>query len=133
MIKSYVTLYFDFFEPRNAVVPLIILLISCDTDVSASCNTLSNNSSCTAFQTFQPKECNGTIDNTIGIMPIIVPMVSLDQKSHNACHFDHLAVRNVVVPMVMLSTFHDADTNALESHHQHQCQWHHVMPMLMPM
>ena len=34
-------------------------------------------------------------------------------KSHVTPNFDHLYLRNAMVPLKMLSTSHDADTNAV--------------------
>ena len=41
-----------------------------------------------------------------------VPVVSHSQKSHTGPHFDHLDLRNAMVSLMMLSTSHDADSNA---------------------
>ena len=50
------------------------------------------------------------------MMPELVTMVSHDQKIHVTCHFDHLDLRNAMVPLMVLSTPQDADTNAVVSH-----------------
>ena len=43
-------------------------------------------------------------------------MESNDKKCHVALHFDHLDLRNVMLPLMVLSTSHDANTNAVESY-----------------
>ena len=63
-------------------------------------------------------------------MPVLVPMVSLDQKSHATCHFDHLDCRNSIVLLTMPSTWHNADTNTnaigimLSQYGAHGITWH---------
>ena len=37
-------------------------------------------------------------------------------KSHVVPYFDHLDLRNAIVPLIMLSASHDADGNAMASH-----------------
>ena len=37
-------------------------------------------SCCTSFQLPWPKECSGAIDSTIGLVPMVVPMMSKKQK-----------------------------------------------------
>ena len=39
-------------------------------------------------------------------------MVSHDQKSHVALHFNHLDLRSAMVPLTMLFVSHNADANA---------------------
>ena len=58
-----------------------------------------------------PTECSGDIDNTIGMMQILVLMVSQDQNN-----FNPLDLRSVMVPLMMLSTSYDSDTSAVASH-----------------
>ena len=50
---------------------------------------------------------------TMCMMPMLVPVVSHDQKGHVTPHFDHLDLRNAAVPLMMLSTRHAADTKAV--------------------
>ena len=51
------------------------------------------------------------------IMPLhdvammLAPIVLYDQKGHVASHLDCLGIRNVMVPLMMLSASHDADTS----------------------
>ena len=37
-------------------------------------------------------------------------------KSHVALHFDHLGLRNTILPLMMLSASHNADINVVASH-----------------
>ena len=70
-------------------------------------------------------------------MPGLVPMVSHDQKSHDAPYFNCLDLRNTMVWCMGLSTSHDGDTNAVALHDtntnasgimwcQGWCQWYHM-------
>ena len=43
-------------------------------------------------------------------------MVSSGQESHIASDFDHLDLWNAMVPLMMLSGAHDADTDAVALH-----------------
>ena len=43
---------------------------------------------------------------------ILMPMASHEEKSHVAPHFDHLDLRNSMVPLKMLSASHDIGTIA---------------------
>ena len=45
-----------------------------------------------------------------------MPMVSHYQKGHVTPHFDHHDLGNAVVLLMMLSTSHDVDTNAVALH-----------------
>ena len=47
-------------------------------------------------------------------MPMLVPIVLHDQKSHDISSVDDLDVKNTMVPLIMLSTSHDAGNNAVE-------------------
>ena len=47
------------------------------------------------------------------MMPLLVPASSPDQTSHVAPHFDHLDLQNAVVPLMVLYTSYDANTNAV--------------------
>ena len=93
---------------------------------------MSKTSCCTSCWSFWPKEFNGSIDNTIGIMQVLVTMVTHDQNSHVPRYFDHLDLRNAKVSLMVLSTSHDTDTKC-SGIIWHQCQWHHMILMLMPM
>ena len=46
----------------------------------------------------------------------VVPMVSHGQTSHITPHFDYFDQRNTIVPLMVLSISHDADTNAMTLH-----------------
>ena len=63
-----------------------------------------------------PMDNNGVTDNTIGMMPMLAPMVSHDKKYHVSHQFDHLDLRNAVVTLKMLFTSCDAGTNTVASY-----------------
>ena len=46
------------------------------------------------------------------MMPVLAPMVSHDPKSYVEPHFNHLDLRNAVVPLTMPSVSCDADAGA---------------------
>ena len=52
-------------------------------------------------------------------MPLTTLLASHDASTGAngvTCHFDHLDVKNAMVPVIVLSTSHDADTNTVASH-----------------
>ena len=95
------------------------------------------------------------------MMLMLVPIVSHDQETNAALHFDNLDQRNVLIPLTALYASHDADaltngitwarrsccTSLLSSWskkyggatydtvsfmwHWHWCQWHQLTPTLM--
>ena len=91
---------------RNAIVHLV--MPSAAHDVSANGVTWSF---CTSFWSSWPKECNGAIEDVNYIcslhwhhvIPMPVPVASHAQKSHDASHFSCLDLRNVMVPLLILS------------------------------
>ena len=58
----------------------------------------------TSFQLPWPKECDGAIDNIVFI--IWYHHWWQWMKSHNACHFDHLDLKNAMVPLMMPFAWH---------------------------
>ena len=97
------------------MVPLMMLLESCDTDACANGIKWSKMLCCTSFWLSWHKECNGVIVNTIGLIPLGVPMVYHVQGGHCAPHFNNCDLRNAMAPLMMLFTSHDADINAVAS------------------
>ena len=60
---------------------------------------------------------SGAIDDTQHhMMPGLVPVMSYEQNSYVASHFDNLDLRNTMVPLMLLSIPCDSDTNAMVSH-----------------
>ena len=57
--ESHVAPHFDYLDLRNILLPLIMPLVSCDTDTSINGIT---------FQMSGNKECNGPIDNATSSM-----------------------------------------------------------------
>ena len=55
-----------------------------------------------------------------------MPSVSHDQKSHVAPRFNHLDLRNAVVPLIILSTSYDTDANVISVTLTKGIQWHHL-------
>ena len=129
--------HFNFLDLTNAVVPFMMSLASCDANVFRVCG---------------PNECNGTIYNAVSTVTW--------PNSHVAPQFCHLDLTNAIVWLIMPSALCDSNANYViwpekscvsfqSSWHkecngaiddpidamccQHQCQWHHVMQMLMPL
>ena len=65
--KGNVSPHFNHLDPRNAVVPLMLLLASHESNASTTGITWPKKSGYTSFQLSWPKKCNGTTDNTVGI------------------------------------------------------------------
>ena len=63
----------------------------------------------------RPKECSGAIENTIAMMPMLVQMVSHNQKSHVQPHSDPLDIRNAMLQLTALSISLDIDTKSMAS------------------
>ena len=117
MTKTSSCTSFQLSNLRNALVPLMMLLASCDTNASAKGFKVPKKSSCTSYWLPRHKKCNGTFDYTISIKWCqLVPMVSYKEKSHGAPHLNPLDFWNAMVAMMMLSTSHAADTYAMASY-----------------
>ena len=86
--ETHVAPHFNFLELRNVMVPLVMLLVSCDTDLNGI--------------TWHQHQWHHTMP-----MP-----VSQDKKSHVTSNFDCLDLRNVTVTLRMLTASCDANTNA---------------------
>ena len=84
-------------------------------------------SCCTSFQLSWTNECNGVIDHTVSLcetktyaiawqiptlMPMPIPVVSFDHKTPVAPHFSWVGLRNVMVPVMMVSVPHDTGGSA---------------------
>ena len=69
---------------------------------------MTKESCCTSLQSSCLEECIGVTDNTTGMMPILAH----GQESHVEPHFDHLDIRNAVVPLMMSLVSLDADAGA---------------------
>ena len=92
--KSYVAPHFDHLDLRIALVPLMMPLLSCDTDIGTNCITWPKKSCCTSFWLSWTKECNGVIS----IMQLIlVLMVWDDQKI--MLHLTSIVLWKAVVPL----------------------------------
>ena len=66
--KSYVVPHFDILDLRNGIMPLVTPSASHDTNNTANDVTCPKESCCTSFESSWHKECNGTIDDAIGII-----------------------------------------------------------------
>ena len=51
---------------------------------------------------FDHKECNGAINDTVGIMCCQHHWYHMTKKGHVAPYFDFLDLRNVMIPLMML-------------------------------
>ena len=65
--KSYITCPFDHFDLSSGMLPLIMLLESCDTDTSINAITWPKKLSCISFWLFWLNKCSGAIDDASGI------------------------------------------------------------------
>ena len=113
------------------MIVTLATVVGCNAYTGANWIRWPKKSCCTSFWLSWPKECNSTIDNSIGIMwcwvccqwityfqhwcqwcqlmLMLVSMASHDQRCHVAPHFDCLNPRNTVVTLMMLSTTHDTN------------------------
>ena len=66
--KSYVALHFDYFDWRNAVVPLMMPLPSYDAEADANGFTWPKISCCISYWSSCPNKWYGGIYDTVGIM-----------------------------------------------------------------
>ena len=67
--KSHVASYFNCLDPRNTVVPLMMMMsASCNANATINGVTWPEKSFCISFQLSWPKECNGTLDINVGII-----------------------------------------------------------------
>ena len=62
------------------------------------------------------KSYHGDIDSTFGMMLMLMPMMSHNEKNNVAPNFDYLDERNAMMPLTVLSTSHVPDTNGVASH-----------------
>ena len=65
--KCHITPLFDCLDVRNVVVPLTVLVASCDANMSANVMIWLEKSGCTSFQSSWLNKCSGTIGNAISI------------------------------------------------------------------
>ena len=118
MMKSNVTTHFICLNIRNTMVPLMIWGHHV-TQMSVWLASNDQKSCCTSFWLSWPQECSGTIDDTTGIISMLMSMMSHDKRSHVAPHFDHCDLRKAVMSLMRLST----------SQCWHQCSgiaWHQL-------
>ena len=90
-------------------MPLTVALVSCDADANVITWT---KKSCTSFLSSWPKECNGTINDAIGIMWYTSARGITSPKMHVAHHFNCLDIRNVMVPLTIPSASCDPGADA---------------------
>ena len=109
--KSHVCIAFNLHNQRNSMV-LFMLTASCDANANGS--TWPKKSCCTSFWLSWPKEFSGVTYQAISlyVLPILMPVVSYEQKCYVAPYFDHLDLMTAVVPLMILSATHDTDTDA---------------------
>ena len=110
--KSHVASQVDCLDLMNVMMSLMIPLVSCDTNATASDTTWSK---CHLAPHFEH------LDQRNIVVPLMMPSVSCDAdtdandatwpKSHVVPHFDHLDLRNVMLPLMMLSVSCDASAN----------------------
>ena len=84
------------------MVPLMTLWASCDINASASSITWPKKSCCTTYWSSWPAECNGTIDDAVGIMWCQCQWQHMTKESHVTSHFYHLDLRNRIVSLMIL-------------------------------
>ena len=65
MTKKVLLLLISCLDVRSVVLPLTMLIASCDANISANGMTWPEKSCCTSLQSSWPNKCNGAIDNAI--------------------------------------------------------------------
>ena len=114
LTKSHVAPYFSYLNLCYAVVPLMMLMSSCDTDASVSGIKLPNSHVAPHF------DC-------LSLRSEMVPSSALSchcwfqwqhmtKKSPVAHYFDHRDLWNAVAPLMVLCMSQYADSNAVGSH-----------------
>ena len=147
--KGHVAPHFSCVKLRNAVVPLMILLVSCNSNASTSR---------TKWLKYHIASYFDCLDVRSAMVPFLIPLASYDAdisangitwpKSHVAHHFDCLHLINAVVPFTVPLASCDTNTDAsgmtrtrklcctsffiilslqMQSSHW-QCHQHHMMP-----
>ena len=109
--KSPVVPHIDHIYLRNTMVPSMLLLASCDADTGTNGITWLEKSCYTSFQLSLPKECNGTIDDTVSVL-WGWSMVSHNQESHVVPPFDSCDLRNTMVPLMTMLVSCNTNTGA---------------------
>ena len=101
--KIYLTYYFHYLHQANAVVPVMMPLTSTDADPGANGITWPKILCHISCSSPWPNKCNGTIDDTCGIMWHWQqhPWHPHHQKHYIAHCFNHFYVMNAVVILTM--------------------------------
>ena len=121
---------------RNVMMTRMMLLPDYDADGSANGIKLPKSHVAPHLKCLD-QEMLGAIDDTISIRWCKGWYNGVTWPKSHVSHFDHLDLRNAMVPVMVLSTSHDADTNAIILHDTNSgvtgimwcwcwCQWHHM-------
>ena len=112
-IKIIVESQFDCLDLSHTVVPLMTPLASYDANAETSDVTWPKQSCCTSFQASWPKKCNVAIDDAISIMCCWCWCQWHHMtKSHVVPYFEHLDIRNAMVPFMMPLASYDTSVSA---------------------
>ena len=127
--KSHVAPHFNHVDLRNAMMPF--MTASASLDVIANGIPWPERLCMTSIWSCWSKECCQHCDVNTGTSGVTLP------KIHIAPNFDGLDLMNAMVPLMVQSASHDADTNAITSHdtntnasgimwYQWSCWLHHM-------
>ena len=109
VMKRHVVPYFNHFDVWNWVLLFMMPSALCVADANTKGVIWPKKSCCASFQWSWPKECSGTIDDSISIT--WHPMATHDQKSHVTTHFICPVLRNSLAQFTTLSTSCDVDAD----------------------
>ena len=104
--KNNATPNFSHLDIRNAIVPLMMPWASCN--AVAHGITWPKKSCCTSFWISWPKECDGAINDVNTAVNGVTWL-----GSHAWLHFNHLDLRNTIVPLMMQWAFCNAGTSGI--------------------
>ena len=111
--KSHVTCYFNYLDLRNAVVPLMILFISCDTEANTNGITWPNCHVAALFYCIDVM--NSVVPLTMSlayVLQTLMPEAWYDQKSF-CTYFSDLDQTNAVVQLMILLASHDTGASGI--------------------
>ena len=111
-------LFFCHPDLRNAMVPSVMLSMSCDAPASASGITWPKESCYTSFQSSWPQECDGGTDDAVGIIWHQSPANGITWPKTSCC----ISFQSSW-PKEWNCTLDDAFGIIW---HQCMCQWHHM-------
>ena len=112
--KGHAAPHFDCLDVWNVVVPLTMLMASCDA-ISANSIAWPEKSCCTSFQSSWPKKCNGAIDNSINITCCL-----------HQCQWQHMTKKSCYTSFQSFWDNGGIDDVLSIMWHLHPCLWHNM-------